>query len=484
MVAALVAGISFAMAIDRIEPHASAQSIEAAVAEAAAKSGRRLPESRAELMLSYAPLVKATAPAVVNVYSARAAARPRDPFYDFFFGRGRMTPRPRIEQSLGSGVIVDSSGLIVTNNHVVEGAEQILVALADRREYPAKLMFADRQLDLALLKVETGSAPLPTVPLGDSDRAEVGDVVIAIGNPFGVGQTVTHGIVSALARTGVGISDYQFFVQTDAPINPGNSGGALIGMDGLLVGINTAIYSRSGGSNGIGFAIPANMVKQFVAGARTGRIARPWLGFTGQAVTADIARGVGLDRPSGVLVNQVTKGSPADRAGIAVGDIVYAVDGRDAPDPDTLRYLVAGQAIGETVSLTVLRDGKAANVALRLVAPPEVPARDTTVIGGNSILTGVSVANLSPALAAELGVGLPDAGVVVMAIGRGAPAARFGLVQPGDVIERVNGRVVESVRGLVSQIESSATEGSIRIGRAGRSTECVYRAPASLRCTG
>jgi serine protease Do len=484
LLAGLLAGTSFAMAIDRIEPAASAEDLNALVAEAApAETARRVPASRGELMLSYAPLVKATAPAVVNVYTARVRqVRARDPFFDFFFGQGRMTPQPRIDQSLGSGVIVDAAGLIVTNNHVVDGATEILVALADRREYPAKLLFTDKQTDLAILKIEPAGKALPTVALGNSDAAEVGDVVIAIGNPFGVGQTVTHGIVSALARTGVGISDYQFFIQTDAAINPGNSGGALIGMDGTLLGINTAIYSRSGGSNGIGFAIPSNMVKQFIAGARTGKIARPWLGFGGQSVTGDIARGVGLDRPSGVLVNEVASGSPAARAGLKVGDIVYAVDGKEAGDPDTLRYLVSSRAVGSSVKLTVVRDGQPRNVDLKLIAPPEVPARDTTTLTGNHLLSGVTVANLSPALSVELGAGLPDRGVVVMTLDGRAPAARLGLLQPGDIVDGVNGVAVTSVHGLKRQIEAAGGEGTIRISRGGRTSECAFRAPATVRC--
>jgi serine protease Do len=484
LLAGAVAGASFAMAVDSIEPRATAQTLQQLALEASAEpTQRRVPASHAEEMRSYAPLVKRTAPAVVNIYTARVRqARARDPFWDLFFGRGRV--QPRVEQSLGSGVIVDASGLVVTNNHVVDGADEILVALADRREFKAQLLFSDRELDLALLRIDPAGRALPTIPLGDSDAAEVGDVVIAIGNPFGVGQTVTHGIVSALARTGVGISDYQFFVQTDAPINPGNSGGALIGMDGRLIGINTAIFSRSGGSNGVGFAIPANMVRQFVAGARAGRIARPWLGFGGQPVTGDIARAVGLDRPVGVVVNQVTNGSPADRAGIAVGDIIYAADGKDASDPDTLRYLISSQPIGDTVTLTVLRDGRARNVELKLVAPPEAPPRDVTTIGGTGILAGVTVANLSPALAAELGQGLPERGVVVTAVNARAPAAGLGLLQPGDIVDALDGRLADSARSLRALAERSGSQGSIRLNRGGRVIECFYRAPASIQCRG
>ncbi len=344
----------------------------------AAPVERVTPADAGQLQLSFAPVAKRAAPAVVNVYSARVnrsrATMMDDPFFRQFFGGG--APQPRVEQSLGSGVIVQPDGLIVTNNHVVNGADEILVALADRREYKAKLVFADAKSDLALLRIDTKGARLPVIKLGDSDRAEVGDVVLAVGNPFGVGQTVTHGIVSAVARTGVGVSDYQFFIQTDAAINPGNSGGALLDLRGNLLGINSAIYSRSGGSQGIGFAIPANIVRVFLAAAGTGKLVTGWIGAEGEAVTADSARLAGLDRPGGVLVTAVSPGSPAAAAGIRVGDILTAIDGKDVADPGMLRYRIATQGVGTRMDVTLIRGGRSEKVALTLARPPETPAAD------------------------------------------------------------------------------------------------------------
>ncbi|MGB7406822.1 MAG: Do family serine endopeptidase, partial [Pacificimonas sp.] len=461
LICGLLAALAFAMAFNETRPVANAQ----AGVEDEMETARQLPGSQSDVLLSYAPLVQEVAPAVVNVYSARQVQRQRrvmNPFFDQFFGRGRMSAPPRTERSLGSGVIVAEDGLVVTNNHVVQGADRILVALSDRREYPAELVFTDAQLDLALLRIDTGAASLPTVPLGDSDGTEVGDIVVAIGNPFGVGQTVTSGIVSAVARTGVGISDYQFFLQTDAAINPGNSGGALIGLDGRLAGVNTAIYSRSGGSNGIGFAIPVNTVKQFLAGAADGRIVRPWLGADTQEVTRELAASLGLDRPSGVLIRGLSRGGPAERAGIEVGDIVTAVNGEAATDPGTLRYLTGNRPLGEPVTLTLLRDGSPRDIRLALAEPPETPARNETRLDGEHILTGVQVANLNPAFAAELGTGVPERGVIVTGVSRNAPAARLRFVRSGDLILAVNGEPVVSVDGLAGQMQGAADAATVR----------------------
>src|SRR5215472_2766433 len=268
---------------------------------------RRVPSSPTELRLSYAPVVQRAAPAVVNVYAAKTVAVRNplfdDPIFRRFFGvpgapGGEGQP---VQRSLGSGVLVDPAGLIVTNNHVIEGADQVKVSLADKREFEADMVLKDSRSDLAVLRIRAQNERFPALELADSDALEVGDVVLAIGNPFAVGQTVTHGIVSAVARTQVGITDYQFFIQTDAAINPGNSGGALVDLGGRLVGINTAIFSRSGGSQGIGFAIPANMVRVVVASARSGgsTVKRPWLGARLQAVTPEIADSLGLERRAG-----------------------------------------------------------------------------------------------------------------------------------------------------------------------------------------
>ena len=402
-----VAGLALALGIEAGVGRTPVSAEVIAPPPAVATAARIVPADAGQLQLSFAPVARRAAPAVVNVYSARVnrnrATLMDDPFFRQFFGGG--APQPRVEQSLGSGVLVQADGLIVTNNHVVNGADEILVGLADRREYKAKLVFADAKSDLALLKIDTKGARLPVIRLGDSDRAQVGDVVLAVGNPFGVGQTVTHGIVSAVARTGVGVSDYQFFIQTDAAINPGNSGGALLDLRGDLVGINTAIYSRSGGSNGIGFAIPANIVRVFLAAAGSGKLVTGWIGAEGEAVTADSARLAGLDRPGGVLVTAVTPGSPAAAAGIRVGDVLTAIDGKDIADPGMLRYRIATLGVGTRLDATLLRAGRTERVALTLARPPETPPRSLTTIGGDNLLTGVTVGNLSPAFAQELGAG-------------------------------------------------------------------------------
>src|SRR6202030_4134967 len=298
--------------------------IIAALLAPAGAQQRQVPASPAQLQLSYAPVVQRVAPAVVNVYAAHVVENQNpfmsDPFFRQFFGGGM--PRELVQRSLGSGVIVDPSRLVVTNYHVIADASDVKIALADKREFAADVVLKDQRSDLAVLRIKGASERFPTLELANSDELQVGDVVLAIGDPFGVGQTVTHGIVSAVARTQVGISDYQFFIQTDAAINPGNSGGALVDMNGRLVGINSAIYSRSGGSQGIGFAIPANMVRVVVTSAEggSGLVKRPWLGAKLQEVTPEIAESLGLKRPSGALVANVAADGPAAKAGIKTGD--------------------------------------------------------------------------------------------------------------------------------------------------------------------
>jgi len=430
---------------------------------ATAPAPAAVPQSREQVALSFAPVVRQTAPAVVNIFTRRVvrerAVSPLidDPFFRRFFGDALPQgprERERVQNSLGSGVIVSPDGLIVTNDHVIKGADEIQVVLNDRREFDARLVAADPRTDLAILRIDPGSERLPALPFADSDALEVGDLVLAIGNPFGVGQTVTMGIVSAVARTGTGISDYNFFIQTDAAINPGNSGGALVTVDGRLAGINTAIFSRSGGSIGIGFAIPASMVRTVVAAATTGgRLVRPWLGIAGQPVTSDIAQSLGLPRPAGVLVNGVDPGSPAERAGLRRGDIVTAVQGRSVDDPDALRYRFATLPIGSQAALSVTREGRTREVALAVAAPPEDPPRETTPIQGRNPFAGAQVANLSPALLEEVRLPTLTArqGVVVLDVAQASPAARIGL-RPGDVVLRLNGRDVRRVRDLVDAL--------------------------------
>ncbi len=482
----LAVGLGLALGIDHAShaQYAAAQSAERLAAEAAGPDARasQAPANGLQLAASYAPIVRRVAPAVVNVYTARRVAQRATmaDYYRYLFNG--QVPRPRVERSLGSGVIVSADGLIVTNNHVIAGADEILVALNDRREYPAKLVFADEKSDLAALRIDAHGARLPTAKLGDSDRAEVGDVVLAIGDPFGVGQTVTQGIVSATARTGLGVTDSGFFLQTDAAINPGNSGGALVSADGEVIGINASIASLSGGSQGIGFAIPANMVRQFLAASASGRFVRAWIGASGDAVTNDVATAAGLDRPTGVILKQLTPGSPAARAGLRVGDIVYAIDGREVPDPGALAYRIASQQVGRTATLTIVRDRTARNIAVSLAAPPETPPRETTQIGTGSILAGVTVANLSPALAQELGNGLPDRGVVVMGVAAGAPIARVNVLSAGDLIEAINGAPVSSVDGVRRGIASGGGALTFRFNRSGQRAECAYRPPGEFGC--
>ena len=346
-----------------------------------------VPQSSAEIKLSFSPIVKRAAPAVVNVYGARQQKGPRNPLLDdpffrrFFGGPEGGAPPERLQRALGSGVIADASGLVITNHHVIENMTEVKVALADKREFEAEIVLRDPRTDLAVLKLKTNER-FPVLDLDDSDTLEVGDLVLAVGNPFGVGQTVTQGIVSALARTQVGVSDYQFFIQTDAAINPGNSGGALIDMAGKLVGINTAIYSQSGGSHGVGFAIPANMVKVVLASAKAGSktVRRPWFGAKLQVVSADLAESLGLDRPTGALVAGTTAKGPAAEAGLKSGDVVLAVDGQAVEDPDGFGYRFGMKAIGGTTTLTVHRGAAKIPLKVRLAATPETRPRDTQKI--------------------------------------------------------------------------------------------------------
>ena len=444
---------------------------------------RVVPTSNAELQLSYAPLVRRTAPAVVNIYARKVVRRTfrsplfNDPFFRRFFG-DVLPPgarRERIENSLGSGVIVRPDGYIVTNNHVISGADEVIVALADRREFDADVVLTDERTDLAVLRIETEGTSLPHLELMDSDDIEVGDIILAIGNPFGVGQTVTSGIVSALARTQVGVADYRYFIQTDAAINPGNSGGAMVGLNGRLAGVNTAIFSKSGGSIGIGFAVPANMVRVVVESAlRGGRVVRPWLGATGQGVTADIAAAQGLDRPSGVLVNAVYPKGPADRAGIKVGDIIKAIGRHKVLDPEGLEFRIATHPLDSNVELTVLRGERILKTEVALGPPPEVPQRDLTWIEGRGPLAGARIGNLSPAFAEELGFDPMRRGVVVVEVATNSPARNLRL-KPGDVLVRINGKEIELVEDVLVATNEEASNWRIAIKRGDRQLNVMVR---------
>lgn len=414
---------------------------------------KRVPFGRAEIELSFAPLVRKTAPAVVNVYAKSQVRQPvspfaGDPFFEQFFGGGRPM-RPRVQQSLGSGVIVDASGLVVTNYHVIRGGDEVKVALADGREFESEVLLKDESVDLAVLKINA-ERPLPFLRMGDSDALEVGDLVLAIGNPFGVGQTTTSGIVSALARSHIGVTDFGFFIQTDAAINPGNSGGALINMAGDLVGINTAIFTRSGGSNGIGFAIPSIMVRAVVNVARNGGdyFERPWLGAEFAPVDAQTAEALGMDHPTGALVQNITPGSPAEKGALMPGDVLLAMNGRSIENPDALGYRLATESAGASVDFRILRRGRLQDVAVTLErAPDGLGATTTLQIEGDSPFAGATVSELSPRLAQKLRLPESRKGVVVTETARNSPSARFGL-RPGDIVVEVNGEDIRNADQL------------------------------------
>ena len=417
------------------------------------------PSSMNQVQLTFAPVVKRIAPAVVNVY-ARSVAQVQvnplfnDPFFSQFFG---ATPemRQRVQQSLGSGVIVRADGLILTNNHVVDGGTDIVVALNDKREFKAKVLTADPRTDLAVLKIDTKGERLPTVPFGDSDAVQVGDLVLAIGDPFGVGQTVTMGIVSALARTQGSANDYQFFIQTDAAINPGNSGGALVTTDGKLAGINTAIYSRSGGNIGIGFAIPANLARRVVEGVEGGGgVKLAWIGANGQAVTSAIAESMGLARPGGVLIKDIYPGGPLANAGVKSGDVVLSVDGANVDDMQSLNYRIATHKPGESVKVRAESGRNTRDVSVLLALPPENPPREATVIAGRNPLTGAKVENLSPAVAVELQTDLLAKGVAIISVNPNSYSENSGF-QPGDVVRSVNGTGINRVGELIHALDGA-----------------------------
>ncbi|MEP1208091.1 MAG: DegQ family serine endoprotease [Rhizobiaceae bacterium] len=434
----------------------------------------QLPESRAQIQFSYAPLVKQIAPAVVNVYAARQVQQRRspfagDPFFERFFGRdfgGR--PKQRISRSLGSGVIIGSDGIVVTNHHVIENADEVKVALADGREYEAQIELIDKKSDLAILVFQSDEE-LPVVELGDSEDLQVGDLVLAIGNPFGVGQTVTSGIVSALARSQNSTNDFGFFVQTDASINPGNSGGALVDMAGRLIGVNTAIFSRSGGSNGIGFAVPSNMVRVVLESVRKGSdtVLRPWIGAKFQKVTSDIAESLGMIRPTGAMIAGLTQDGPAERAGLRLGDVILSIDGKPVPHVDGLGYRLATAGIGRTIKMTVLSQNLTREIEFELAEPPEVPLRDIRRLRGRSPLTGATVANLSPRLALEYDITTDQSGVVVISVDRRSPAARYG-IRAKDIVVAINDREITNTEMLDEMTRRGANGWRYVINRGGK----------------
>jgi len=441
----------------------------AATADAQRALRREVPPSRAALQYSFAPIVRRATPAVVNVYvrsTSRTVRSPffRDPFFREFFGRG--FDRPRVQNSLGSGVIVDKRGLIVTNAHVIRssGKADIRVVLADRREFKAKVILEDRKTDIAVLRIQADGETFPIVEFSDSDAAEVGDVVLAIGNPFGVGQTVTSGIISALARTGLSRNSAQVFIQTDAAINPGNSGGALVDMNGRLVGINTAIFSKSGGSLGIGFAIPANLVRLYVNSALTGRkVQRPWLGARLQTVTREIASQLSLARVAGALVVRLNMKGPAAKAGLKVGDVIVSVDERSVADARAALYRLATRGVGKEATLGVLRNRRRRDVVLKLQAAPGPTPDDIRLLDGDHPLYGARVSNIRPSLSDELDLEVSD-GVVIIDVAAASTAQELGF-RRGDVIIQIGRAEVSNVDRLERILAKSRSVWFIAVRR-------------------
>ena len=423
------------------------------------------------MKLSFAPLVRKVAPAVVNIYTKRTVATGfrhpfmDDPFFGQFFrdqGFGGQF-REQMEGALGSGVIIRPDGLVVTNSHVIRGADVITVVLSDGREFDAAVALSDDASDLALLRIHEKDLELPYVSLKPSESLEVGDLVLAIGNPFGVGQTVTSGIVSAQGRSSLDINDFNFFIQTDAAINPGNSGGPLVDMDGNVVGINTAIYSRSGGSMGIGFAIPAEMVESVVLAESAGQVTesgilRPWLGVGAQDITAEIANSLGLEKPSGAMISSLHSASPFAKAGVKVGDAVLAINGKPIRDSSELKFRLLTLPIGSIVKIVVLRGGEMLEAEVTTIAPPDDPPRNEKTLEGKHAFNGATIAMLNPAVAVEIGLSGEEEGVVITKIAKGSIASRF--LAPGVIILEINGAAIKTT----DDVEKALLAGDSRQG--------------------
>ena len=437
-------------------------------------AAQQIPQSQGEMQLSFVPVVKQAAPAVVNIYAKvvremRRTPLQSDPFFERFFSDPFADRKPRVQNSLGSGVILSAEGIVVSNYHVVGMATDIRVVLNDRREFLARVLLGDEESDLAILKIDAPDA-LPFLNLRKSDSVEVGELALAIGNPFGVGQTVSSGIVSGLARSGgSGGQGRGYFIQTDAPINPGNSGGALVDMAGRLIGVNTSILTRSGGSNGIGFAIPADLVAAFVHQAKTGGtdFGRPWAGINGQPLDAGMASTLGFDRSGGIIVSGLHPVSPFLEAGLDVGDVILTVGAQPVNTPSEMIYRMSVAGLGAKADVVFSRQGEETAVKVALIAAPEMPARDQITLPEQSLFPGLTLARINPAVLAELNLPLEVAGVAV--VNAGPFAARAGL-RTGDVIVMLNGVVLihpdeaaAALSGQVRRIEMAVQRGAQRI---------------------
>lgn len=409
----------------------------------------------------FTEIAKVVTPAVVNISSTKIIRRESvspfsgDPFFRDFFGEDPFhdfrLPRKWKEQSLGSGVIASSDGYIITNNHVIEKAEEIKVSLSDKRDFKGKLIGSDPKTDIAVIKIDAKN--LPTIPWGDSDKLKVGEFVLAVGNPYGLNQTVTMGIISAVGRANVGIADYEDFIQTDAAINPGNSGGPLVNIRGEIIGINTAIFSRTGGYQGIGFAVPSNMAKSVMEQLiKKGKVIRGWLGVSIQEINTELAREFGLKDLKGALVGDVTPQSPASKAGIKKGDVILNYNGKVVDNVGNLRNMVAQTPAGTRVKLRIVRNKKEMEVeAVIAELPKELP--ESSMSGregfegeeGENVLSGITVRELTKEMARELNLSKRERGVVVIKVESGSSAEESGLKR-GDLIKEINHKEVTGLK--------------------------------------
>lgn len=443
------------------------------------------PVGSARPALDFTAVAETARPAVVNISSARIVRGPEgssgpflnDPFFQFFFGdefsRQFRVPRERREQSLGSGVLVKPEGVILTNNHVVERATEVRVVLSDKRDFPAKIVGTDPKSDLAVLRISGG--PFPVLPLGDSDNVKVAEPVIAIGNPFGLSQTVTQGIISAVGRANVGITDYEDFLQTDAAINPGNSGGALVNAGGELIGINTAIFSQTGGYMGIGFAIPSNMARVVMEQIlKSGKVARGWLGTAIQDVTPAMARSFGVSEARGAVVGDVSPKSPAADAGLKRGDVILRLGDKRVDDSGHLRNLVAGMQPGTSTTVTILREGKERHLPVTIGEAPshDVASREGTPPIESTRDLGLAVTDPSAAIRQRFDLPRGATGAIVRAVEPGSPAQEAGL-RPGDLIQEVNRRQIRSAREFVETVRQQKGRDLVLLVNRGGNTAFV-----------
>ncbi len=433
-----------------------------------------VPTSREQVHYTFAPVVKKVAPAVVNIYAARVIEARRvnpffqDPIFRHFFGDGLPGRGGRVQSSLGSGVIVHPSGIVITNYHVIKAAQEIKVVLHDGREMTAEVVVQDKRTDLVALQLKTDGG-LPYLKLRDADSLKVGDMVLAFGNPFGFGHTVTSGIVSGLARSQLGVNDFRSFIQTDAAINPGNSGGPLVTLDGRLVGINTAIFSNTGGSIGISFAVPSNLVAPVIASVGQGnkRVIRPWIGVRTQSITNEMKESLGLEKATGVLVQKVFKGGSAEKAKIIQGDVILAVNGHDITNESSFKFRMATLQVGKEAVFTLWRDEKQEKVDVKLVAPPDITDNRRVEVTGRNPLSGAMITGLSPSVAEDYAISYEEGGAVIYKIRNGSLARLNGLL-PGDVITKINGKEIKKVEQVLRYLSRSRDGWKIEYRRGGR----------------